>query len=161
MKKLIIPLIMIMLLSSCAAKKSETANVASPVEVIEVSDAESAYTRSEDELLDISVMKGDLAYSTVFDMMNNPETYIGRKVKMQGLFTAFLDEETGNQYFACIIPDATACCSQGIEFVWEGNHSWPEDYPELDDEITVEGTFETYYEDEYLYCHLVDADMSF
>ena len=33
-------------------------------------------------------------------------------------------------YHACVIPDATACCAQGIEFTLAGDHRWPDDYPE-------------------------------
>ena len=62
-------------------------------------------------------------------------------------------------YFACVIADATACCSQGLEFVLAGEHTYPNDYPELGSEITVTGTFELYEEDGYQYCRLVDAEM--
>ncbi|MBO5560377.1 MAG: hypothetical protein J6A07_01850, partial [Firmicutes bacterium] len=47
---------------------------------------------------------------------------------------------TGEDYYACIIQDATACCAQGIEFrLPEG-----EAYPEMGTEITVTGTFGSY-----------------
>lgn len=61
---------------------------------------------------------------------------------------------------AAIISDATACCAQGIEFVWRGEHAYPSDYPPLDTEITVTGTFDTYFEDDYMYIQLLDADLS-
>ena len=60
-------------------------------------------------------------------------------------------------YHACIIPDATACCAQGIEFVWEGDHVWPDDYPEEGADIIVTGRLETYDENGFTYLHLVDA----
>ena len=40
---------------------------------------------------------------------------------------------------------AAACCAQGIEFIL------------TDDYATVIGSFDTYYEGEYLYCTLRDA----
>ena len=43
--------------------------------------------------------------------------------------------------YGCIIKDALGCCQQGIQFQWEGNHKYPEDYPDLGTEITVVGTF--------------------
>ena len=84
---------------------------------------------------------------------------------MNGTFTLYqgLDENgaliPGQIYFACIIADATACCSQGLEFVLAGEHIYPDDYPELGSEITVVGTFQTYEENGYMYCHLIDAEL--
>ena len=58
--------------------------------------------------------------------------------------------------FACVIADATACCSQGIEFVPDGDYT----YPELNSSITVSGIFATYYEEGvYRYCRLIYAKM--
>ena len=62
-------------------------------------------------------------------------------------------------YHACIIPDATACCAQGIEFVWAGEHYWPDDYPGDGADITVTGRLEIYEENGYSYLHLVDAEL--
>ena len=60
-------------------------------------------------------------------------------------------------YCACIIQDATLCCSQGIEFVLSDEYAFPEDYPEYEDTITVIGTFDTYMDDGYTYCTLRNA----
>ena len=51
----------------------------------------------------------------------------------------YQDPNTQKYYFACVIADATACCSQGIEFVPDGDYT----YPELDSSITVSGIFDT------------------
>ena len=40
-----------------------------------------------------------------------------------------------------------------------GSHAFPEDYPELDSEITVTGTFGTYMEDGFEYIRLADATL--
>ena len=85
-------------------------------------------------------------------MMVSPEQYIGKTVKMDGLFAYYHDESTGNYYFACIIQDATACCAQGIEFVLTEDYVYPDDYPEVDEEICVVGVFDTYQEGDYTYC---------
>nr|MCR4877168.1 hypothetical protein [Clostridiales bacterium] len=62
-------------------------------------------------------------------------------------------------YHACVVPDATACCAQGIEFVWGGEHTWPDDYPEGGTDIIVTGRLEAYDEDGQMYLHLVDAEL--
>ena len=78
-------------------------------------------------------------------------------MKMNGAFSIYQTEE--RNYYACIIADATACCSQGIEFVLDGDFAYPEDYPELGTNVTIIGTFDTYMEGEYQYCQLIDAQM--
>ena len=62
-------------------------------------------------------------------------------------------------YHACVIPDATACCAQGIEFTLAGDHRWPDDYPEPGTDIIVTGQLETYMEDGMRYLNLADAEL--
>ncbi len=110
--------------------------------------------------LDLTQLSGTVVYSQVYDMMNEPDSYMGQRIRMDGSFSYYKDEDTQQEYFAAIIADATACCAQGIEFVWKGEHAYPEDYPPLDTDITVTGTFDTYYEGNYMYVQLVDADVA-
>ena len=107
--------------------------------------------------VDLTQLSSTMVYSEVYNMVTVPELYIGKTVRMKGSFAMYHDEVTDAYYFACIIADATACCSQGIEFVLAGEHSYPEDYPELGSEITVVGTFGTYSEGENLYCTLFES----
>ncbi|MGN0368081.1 MAG: hypothetical protein ACI4EK_04800 [Wujia sp.] len=116
---------------------------------------ESAQTPGVD--VDLTVLSSTMVYSEVYNMMVQPQDYLGKTVKMNGAFAVMQDEDTGKMYFACIIRDATACCSQGIEFVLEGEHSFPGDYPAVGSDITVTGEFETYMEGEYTYCNLKNA----
>ena len=114
---------------------------------------------SSDLDLDLTKLSSTMVYSEVYNMMNTPDEYIGKKVKMQGDFSVY--EGDGRNYYTCIIADATACCQQGMEFVWKGDHKYPEDYPELGEDITVTGVFETYYEGEDMYCQLNDCEVVF
>lgn len=100
-----------------------------------------------------------MVYSEVYNMMNAPGDYIGKTIKMTGQFVYYENPDTKAQYFTCIIGDAMACCSQGLEFVLTGKQTYPDDYPELGSEITVSGTFELYEEGDIRYCRLVDAEM--
>ena len=109
--------------------------------------------------VDLTKLSSTMVYSEVYNMMVSPDSYIGKTVKMNGQFSYYEDPETKAQYFACIIADATACCSQGLEFVLAGDHTYPKDYPELGSEITVIGTFNIYTENGYQYCGLVNATM--
>lgn len=107
--------------------------------------------------VDLTKLSSTMVYSEVYNMMYTPENYIGKTVKMSGMFVAYTNQDQSQFYPAVIIADATACCSQGLEFVLEGNPSYPEGYPEIETDITVIGTFETYLEDGNTYCRLKNA----
>ena len=109
--------------------------------------------------LDLTVLSSTMVYSEVFNMLTMPEEYVGKTVIIKGQFTSYEDPDTKIRYFGCIIADATACCSQGLEFVLAGNHSYPQDYPNEGDEITIKGTFEIQEEGEYKYIVIADAVM--
>ena len=110
--------------------------------------------------IDLTVLSSTMVYSEVYNMMTDPESYIGKTIKAKGPFSYYYAEEAQKYYFAVIIADATACCSQGLEFVLEGDYTYPDDYPEVGEEITIEGVFNTYYEGTYLYCQLENATMN-
>lgn len=117
---------------------------------------------SEEVDYDLTSMGSDMVYATVNEMMTSPSDYEGKRIRMTGTYSVNYYEPTESYYHFCYIADASACCSSGIEFVWDdGSHAYPDEYPEVDDEITVEGVFETYTEagDDTLYCHLRDATL--
>lgn len=125
-----------------------------------ISGAENVRDTDETVDYDLTQMSSDMVYATVYQMMVTPEEYEGKTFRIDGNFYATYYEATKKYYFYCIIQDATACCAQGMEFVWDdGSHIYPDEYPEDNAEIVVEGTFETYREDgdENLYCRLSDA----
>ena len=126
---------------------------------LQVSDDFSKSRTSDDPDVDLTRLSSTMVYSEVYNMMYTPNDYIGKTVKMKGQFAYYEDPETKSQYFACIIADATACCSQGLEFILTGENTYPNDYPEVGSEITVTGIFEVYTENGFQYCRLKDAAM--
>lgn len=94
--------------------------------------------------LDLTKQSATVVYSQVFNMMIEPESFVGKKIRLNGIATAIHDEEENKDYFACIVMDATACCAQGIEFELPENMRSPEFYPKDGDEIVVTGVFEMY-----------------
>ena len=108
--------------------------------------------------VDLTQLSASMVYAQVYDMVNNGDNYLGKTVKAKGPFSYF-QETDGREFFAVIISDATACCSQGIEFVLDGDYSYPDDYPDVGTEITVVGRFNYYKEGFYTYCQLTDATM--
>ena len=109
--------------------------------------------------VDLTKMSSTMVYSEVLNMQQKPDEYTDKIVRMKGPFN--VTELDGNRYYACVIKDAAACCSTGIEFVWAGEHSYPEDYPKVNEEITVTGTFNVYTEGKSKYLQLKDAEVVF
>ena len=135
--------VMLLTLASCGGGNDEQQPIA-PAEGIDV---------------DLTILNSNLAYSELYNMIVNSDNYIGKTVKMKGLFSYYKDPETEKEYFGCVVADAAACCSMGLEFVLEGLYSYPRDYPNPNSEITVTGTFETYDENGKEYCRLAKAEM--
>ena len=104
--------------------------------------------------LDLTKLSSTLVYSEVYNMLITPDDYKGKIIKMKGQFNQYTDEETGKIHNAVIIPDATACCQQGLEF--ELSDKTNPNF-EQNTEITVVGTFDTYSDGKFLYCHLKNA----
>lgn len=111
---------------------------------------------------DLTAMGSDMVYATVYEMMRDPASYVGKTIRISGQYYSAFYEPSGRYYQFCIIADALGCCAQGMEFVWgDGSHVYPDEYPEPMSNVVVTGTFETYREDgeEGLFCHIADAEL--
>ena len=93
-------------------------------------------TSSDNKIdFDLTKMSATMIYAEVFNMLIEPEKYENKRLKMKGLFTIY-NEGTNEEVFSVIVPDATACCQQGIEFFYDFQNK-----PENGSEITVTGIF--------------------
>ena len=116
--------------------------------------------------VDLTVLSSTMVYSEVYNMLyNDPAYYLGKTVKARGEFSIYQLVTDGVLQpdpvsYACIISDAAACCAEGMEFVLEGNYTYPDDYPELGAEITVIGEFQSYEENGMTWYHLVNARLA-
>lgn len=149
-------IILCFIFSAC----SDNSNVES-VNILETSSqnadesvSDNSETTNENIDVDLTKLSSTMVYSEVYNMLYSPNEYIGKTVKMKGNFSIYTDGTTGKNYYAVIIADATACCQQGLEFEWEGEHAYPQDYPELGTQIEVTGVFDTYREGETTYAYL-------
>ena len=141
--------------ASTSAEETEAVSVTS-VEEEPKAPLESA-PETDDVDLDLTTLSKTMVYSEVYNIMVNPDDYVGKTIRMSGDYYIYTDEVTGNKYYYCVIQDATACCAQGIEFVLTDDYKYPDDYPEEGTCVAVVGRFDTYMEGEYLYCTLRDA----
>ena len=122
----------------------------------DVFDLQRSYTKVD---YDFSRMDKTMMYTHIYNMLKTPDKYKGKVVRMQGTFGHYYDEKNGKHYFGCVVMDATACCSTGMEFSRKGRHHYPENYPKLDEPIIVTGRFSSYKEGKELFCELADAEM--
>ncbi len=105
---------------------------------------------------DLSVLSDTMVYAELYNIISNPKDHLGKTFRIKGTFAVYEGDE--RVYYACLVTDVTACCSQGLEFVLrDGSLKYPDDYPELGTEITVRGVFDTYEEGPYTYSQLIDA----
>lgn len=110
-------------------------------------------------LIDLTKMNSTMIYSQVFEMMIMPEDYENTDIKVKGFFQVYNYEGNPDKYLSVIIPDATQCCQQGIEFIWPGKQ-YPQDYPAPGTPIEVTGRFcITYTEEELLYTFMQLSDL--
>lgn len=120
-----------------------------------------AQYKSEGVDVDLTLMGKDLIYATVYQMMSKPEEYEGKTIRIEGKYYASYYPITDKYYNYCLIADAAACCSRGLEFELGGAAVYPDDYPADQSQVIVTGVFETYTEEAgqtFYYCRLRDAE---
>ena len=91
--------------------------------------------------IDLTRMSSTMVYSMVYQMVTDPQKYTGKTIKMKGIFSSYVDEETNRRFFGCVIKDALACCSQGLAFELAKPRKYPSEYPSEGASITIIGTF--------------------
>ena len=168
MKKILILLICLPLLSCKAKDKTDNSGLqaaaAAKQSAIERPSGfiESNTTSNPSKIdLDLTKMSATMIYSTMFDMLVMPEDYVEKNIKVSGWFETYTDPQTGELYYAVVVPDATACCQQGLEFVWPGEHSYPNDFPEPGQDIIVTGIYKLIENDGISYNYLEISNIEF
>ena len=136
---------------------SRQSGVSDNAPVPDMSGLDESVMQTEGVDIDLTVLSSIMVYSQVYSLISDPDRYLGKTVKMTGMYACTDTKEFENFYCACIIQDATQCCSQGIEFVLDDTYAFPDDYPEYGDDVTVIGEFDVYEDGGYTYCTLRNA----
>ena len=139
------------------AGKEETAPAQTETAVPAQTETAPASAAAAERTIDVNLTKlsATMVYSEVYNMVSEPDAYIGKVVRMAGTAASTYYDVTDRTYHAIIIADATACCAQGIEYELPEGQSYPED----DAETTVTGVFSTYDEFGRTYVYLEDATL--
>lgn len=109
------------------------------------------------EVIDLTGLSSTVLYSELYNMLTQPDNYVGKTVKMRGTYAVY--EGEGRNYYVCEVQDATACCNQGLEFVLNNADDYPEYNSESPSEIEISGVFNTYLEDGQTFVQLEDASI--
>ncbi len=113
--------------------------------------------------IDLTVLSPTMLLAEVQNIAEKSYEYEGKIMKINGRFNSFIYEGNNKRYYQCVLSDA--CCTFesgiGLEFEWAGNHKYPDDYPEIQDPITVTGRFKIYEEDGKPYATLASSDVTF
>ena len=92
--------------------------------------------------INLTRMSGTMVYAQVYQMVTDPAKYVGKRIKMKGVFSSYYDEQEKRRFYGCVIADALACCSQGLAFELEKPRKFPEEFPDEGTGITIIGDFE-------------------
>ncbi len=148
MKKIFI-LFLLLILCGCSLKVQDETRPA----VTENKETEKTEVKQEEADIDLSFGSETIAYATISNILEDPEEYMGQRVKMLGTYKQFYSETYDTTYYVCMVTDATACCQQGMEFKLKDEGSLPLD----GQQIILEGIVDVYPEGEYWYAYLKDA----
>ena len=110
--------------------------------------------------VDLTRMSSTMVYSEVNNILLNPQDYVDKTIKMEGEMAVYTNKDQSAYYYTVIVADATACCSQGLEFVLANGSTALSDYPESGTQVSVVGKGETYDEDGTEYFHLVQSELT-
>ena len=109
--------------------------------------------------VDLTTLSSTMVYAEVFNIVSNPTDYLGKTIKVNGLYYSYYFSQTEQYYHHVFIPDATACCQQGLELIWSGDHTYPDDYPVDETEIEITGVFWEYDELGITYYYIATDDI--
>ncbi len=103
--------------------------------------------------IDLTTMNATMIYSVIYDITVNPDNYYGKRLLLDGYFDTMYEERLDTRYYFIVVPDATACCMQGLEFIPETELTYPDDYPTPGQDIRIVGVLDRYEEEgnNYIY----------
>ena len=104
--------------------------------------------------IDLTQMNATMIYSVIYDLMVKPNDYYGKSLIVDGYFDTMYLDEFQTRYFFVVVPDATACCVQGLEFKLPDGKVYPDDYPASGTDIRVRGVLGSYEEAGQTYAYI-------
>jgi len=104
--------------------------------------------------VDLTILSDTLAIAEITNILSRPDDYLGKTIKARGKVKYSYMGDSDELYHFVVITDVSACCEHFLEFVWNGEHSYPDDYPEEASWVDVVGVYGLYEEFGAQYCRL-------
>ncbi len=124
-------------------------------------DAAAAQTRHDVKLDepsgDVIEIKEKMFVAQTNDVYYNPEDYLGKTLKYEGLFDSYDDPDNGQTYYA-VIRYGPGCC--GIDLNAGFEVLWNREYPEPNDWVEAVGVLEEYEENGQKYLRLALSSLT-
>lgn len=124
-------------------QESETSDELSKSE--NESNGENASPNASGQSYDLTANDADMNYVIVAMIAEDPKSFEGVKIKLQGIATDLETTDTSGIDHYVLINDRQACCQQGLQYILEDKN---QKYPKDKEEVTVEGVLDVYNSEE-------------
>lgn len=105
------------------------------------SPSENESSNANGQSYDLTANDADMNYVIVAMIAEDPKSFEGVKIKLQGIATDLETTDTSGIDHYVLINDRQACCQQGLQYILEDKN---QSYPKDKEEITVEGVLDVY-----------------
>lgn len=105
------------------------------------SSSENESSNASGQSYDLTANDADMNYVIVAMIAEDPKSFEGVKIKLQGIATDLETTDTSGIDHYVLINDRQACCQQGLQYILEDKN---QSYPKDKEEVTVEGVLDVY-----------------
>lgn len=109
------------------------------------SNSENESPNASGQSYDLTANDADMNYVIVAMIAEDPKSFEGVKIKLQGIATDLETTDTSGIDHYVLINDRQACCQQGLQYILEDKNA---KYPKDKEEVTVEGVLDVYNSEE-------------
>ena len=109
--------------------------------------------------VDLTRLSETVLSAELMNILANSKDYIGKTIKVSGIYSFAFHEPSGEIYHYVITKQGDACCQEGLEFIWAGDHVFPDDYPAMGTPIVVYGEFTRYQGEGFRHFYLAIDDI--
>lgn len=105
------------------------------------SSSENESPNASGQSYDLTANDADMNYVIVAMIAEDPKSFQGVKIKLQGIATDIETTDTSGIDHYVLINDRQACCQQGLQYILEDKN---QSYPKDKEEVTVEGVLDVF-----------------
>jgi zinc transport system permease protein len=160
--KAILSALLVVLVSGCDASRIVTPpknNVGTQSVILPKAASDGVQADSTD----VIEIKEKMFIAQTNDVYQNPDDYLGKTIKLEGLFKR--EQYTGSDTAYCfVLRYGPGCCGNdgnaGFEVAWDDTYTLKPPYPNVDDWVEAKGTLKYYMEDDYPYLYIALSSLS-